>query len=176
MLWIILSVLAALAAIAAAAVAMRRGLARLGDDVDLAWQELALQLDKRQQHVTAIATLCGRVMRDRPQAVERIVTSGRDLQAATARRDLAALASAEKSQHAAVAALFKLSRSYPPFAASQAFELLIHRLATLDDRVTERRERYNGAASVLNLRCGAFPNRVVAALSGFGRAELSVEA
>ncbi len=154
---------------------MRRGLARLRDDVDLAWQDLALQLDKRQQHVAAIATLCGRVMRDHPQAVERVVSSGRELLAAAARRDLASLAAAEKSQHVAVATLLGHSRGYPTFVASQAFEALILRLATLDDRVTGQRERYNAAASVLNLRCGAFPNRVVAALSGFGRADLSVE-
>jgi LemA protein len=176
MAWIIVPVLAALAALAATGVfAVRRGLYRLRNDVDRAWREFALQLDKRQEFVAAVTALCSRLMRHEQHALERVIETGRAVQAAVQREDIPALATAEKAQHAAVTRLMDLAGDYPQFARSHAFGALIDRLATLDGRVAERRERYNAAASVLNLRCGAFPNRMVAALSGFGRTELLVE-
>jgi hypothetical protein len=176
MAWIILPVLAALAATAASgAFAVRRGLFRLRSDVELAWSEFALQLRKRQEFVTALTALCSRLMRHEQETLERVIESGRAMMAAVERADIPALASAEKAQHAAVAMLIDQAGSYPQFARSRAFGALVGRLATLDGRVAERRERYNAAASLLNLRCGAFPNRTVAAFSGFGRTELLVE-
>jgi hypothetical protein len=176
MSWIIVPVLAALAAtVATVAVAVRRGLFRLQRDVAEAWSAFALQLDKRQEHVAAITTLCSRLMHFEHEVLDRVAATGHAVQAAALREDIPALASAEKAQHAAVATLIGVAGNYPQFAGSRAFAALVERLGTLDGRVAERRERYNAAASVLNLRCGAFPNRLVAALSGFGRMELLVE-
>ncbi len=176
MSWIIVPVLAALAAaVATIAVAVRRGLFRLQSDVAVAWREFTLQLEKRQEHVTAVTTLCARLMRYEQETIDRVIETGRAVQAAARREDIPALASAEKAQHAAVAALLELAGNYAQFANSRAFAALAGRIATLDGRVSERRERYNAAASLLNLRCAVFPNRMVATISGFGRTELLVE-
>jgi LemA protein len=176
MAWFIVPVLAALAATAAtAAFAVRRGLFRLRSDVELAWREFALQLRKRQEFVTAVTALCSRLLRHEQETLERVIESGRAVMAAVERADIPALASAEKAQRAAVATLIDQAGNYPQFARSRAFGALVGRLSTLDGRVAERRERYNAAASLLNLRCGAFPNRTIAAFSGFGRTELLVE-
>ena len=177
MAWIIVPLLAALAAAAVTvALAVRRGLFRLRGDVDDAWRAFAEQLEKRQAHVTAMTTLCSRLMHYEQEALDRVTETGRIALAASARRDIPALASAEKTQHAAVAVLLELAGNYPQFAKSRAFAALVARLATLDRRVTDRREQYNEAVSLLNLRCGVFPNRLVAGLSGFARLEFLVEA
>jgi hypothetical protein len=176
MAWIIVPVLAALAATAASgAFAVRRGLFRLQVDVELAWREFALQLRKRQEFVAAVTALCARLMRDEPETPGRVVESGRAVMAAVERADIPALASAEKAQRAAIATLIGRAGDYPQFARSRAFGALIGRLATLDGRVAERRERYNAAAGILNLRRNAFPNRWVADLSGYARVEFLVE-
>jgi hypothetical protein len=177
MAWIIVPLLAALAAAAVTvALAVRRGLFRLRGDVDDAWRAFAEQLEKRQAHVTAMTRLCSGLMRDEQEALDRVTETGRIAIAAAARRDIPALAGAEKAQHMAVAALLEFAGNYRQFANSRAFAALVDRLATLDRRVAARRERYNEAVSVLNLRCGAFPNRLVAEFSGFVRAEFLVEA
>ncbi|MEX2151421.1 MAG: LemA family protein [Steroidobacteraceae bacterium] len=176
MAWIIVPVLAALAATAASgAFAVRRGLFRLQSDVDLAWREFAQQLRKRQEFVTAVTALCSRLMRHEQQTLERVIESGRAMMAAVERADIPALAGAEKAQHAAVAMLIDQAGVYPQFARSRAFGALVGRLATLDGRVAERRERYNAAAGLLNLRRNAFPNRWVADLSGYARVEFLVQ-
>ena len=175
MAWIIVPLLAALAAAAVTvAFAVRRGLVRLCSDVDDAWRAFVEQLEKRQAHVTAMTTLCSRLMRYEREALDRVTETGRIALAAAARHDIPALAGAEKSQHVAVAALLELAGNYPQFAKSRAFAALVDRLATLDGRVAERRERYNEAVSLLNLRCGVFPSRLVATFSGYRRAEFLV--
>ena len=177
MAWIIVPLLAALAAAAVSvALAVRRGLVRLRGDVDDAWRAFAEQLEKRQAHVTAMTTLCSRLMRYEQEALDRVTETGRITLAAVARHDIPALAGAEKSQHTAVAALLELASNYPLFTKSRAFAALVDRLATLDGRVTDRRELYNEAVSLLNLRCAVFPSRLLAGLSGYGRAEFLVEA
>lgn len=176
MAWIIVPVLAAIAATAlSGAFAVRRGLFRLQGDVELTWREFALQLRKRQEFVTAVTALCSRLMRDEQETLERVIESGRAMMTAVERADIASLAGAEKAQNAAVARLFDLAGTYPQFARSRAFGALVSRLATLDGRVADRRERYNAAAGILNLRRNAFPNRWVANLSGYARVEFLVE-
>ena len=51
-------------------------------------------------------------------------------------------------------------------STSAAFSSLRERAATLESRVDEKREQYNGAVSVLNFRCQAFPHSWVARSMG----------
>ena len=174
MLWIIALAIAAL--IAAAAITARRGLIRLNDDRQQAWAALETQLAKRQELMTMIVGLCARLLHDEHEAIERVTHAADAVQAAVRRGDIPALAAAEKSHQGAVETLFALTGNYPQLAGSKAFEALRERVATLDGRVAHRREQYNLAASMLNMRCSAFPHRLVAwstgvhpaALLGFG--------
>lgn len=174
MLWFIALTSAAL--IAAAAIAARRGLIRLSEDRQEAWAALETQLIKRQELITMIVELCARLLHYEHEAIERVIHAANAVLAAARREDIPALAGAEKAHQAAVATLFALTGNYPQLTGSKAFGALRDRAATLDARVAKRREQYNLAASVLNLRCGAFPHRLVAwsagvhpaALLGFG--------
>ena len=78
MAWIIVPLLAALAAAAVTiALAVRRGLFRLRGDVDDAWRAFAEQIEKRQAHVTAMTTLCSRLMRYEQETLDRVTETGR---------------------------------------------------------------------------------------------------
>ena len=158
--WILLLALAALAA--AVAAAARRGLANLQDSREEAWQALETQLEKRHAHMIRIVGLCGRLMKYERDALDRVSSSGSAVIAAARRGNMPALAAADKTYRAAAEALFRLADNYPQFGTSRAFGSLRERAMTLDRRVDERRERYNGVVSVLNVRCGAFPYSIVA--------------
>lgn len=174
MLWIIALTSAAL--IAAAAIAARRGLIQLSENRQEAWAALETQVVKRQELITRIVELCASLLHYEHEAIERVTHAASAVLVAARREDIPALAAAEKAHQAAVATLFALTGNYPQLTGSKAFGALRDRVATLDARVAERREQYNLAASVLNLRCGAFPHRLVAwstgvqpaALLGFG--------
>jgi LemA protein len=170
MLWII--ALAIVALIAAAAITARRGLIRLSDERQQAWATLETQLVKREELMARIIELCVRLLHEEHEAVERVTQAVGAVQAAARREDIPALAAAEKSHQAAVETLFALTGNYPQLAGSKAFEALRDRVATLDGRVAERREQYNLAASMLNMRCSAFPHRLVAWSTGVHPAAL----
>jgi len=162
--WIIALAIAAL--IAAAAITARRGLIRLSDERQQAWDALELQLAKRQELMARIVELCARLLHDEHEAIERVTHAADAVQAAARREDIPALAAAEKSHQAAVGTLFALTGNYPQLAGSKAFAALRDRVATLDARVAARREQYNAVVSVLNFRCDAFPHRLVSRILG----------
>lgn len=170
MLWIIALAIAALTI--AAVVIVRRGLVRLNDDRRQAWAALEAQLAKREELMDRIVQLCARLLHEEHEAIERVTQAVGAVQAAARGQDIPALAAAEKSHQAAVATLFALTGNYPQLTGSQAFAALRDRVVTLDARVSERREQYNLAASMLNMRCSAFPHRFVARSAGVHPAAL----
>lgn len=170
MLWIIALAIAALTI--AAVVIVRRGLVRLNDDRRQAWAALEAQLAKREELMDRIVQLCARLLHEEHEAIERVTQAVGAVQAAARSQDIPALAAAEKSHQAAVATLFALTGNYPQLTGSQAFAALRDRVVTLDARVSERREQYNLAASMLNMRCSAFPHRLVARSAGVHPAAL----
>ena len=163
MLWIIALAIAALTI--AAVIIVRRGLVRLNDDRQRAWAALVAQLAKREELMAQIVRLCARLLHEEHEAIGAVQATARG-------QDIPALAAAEKSHQAAVATLFALTGNYPQLTGSQAFAALRDRVATLDARVSERREQYNLAASMLNMRCSAFPHRLVARSAGVHPAAL----
>jgi LemA protein len=170
MAWIIVPAIAALAV--AAAVLIRRGLLRLDQDAHEAWNALAAQLGKREELMTRIIELCGRLMHEEPETLERARTATLAVLVAISRADISALAAAEEQHRAATGDLLTIAGSYPQLAGSTAFAALVARVDELDARVAARREQYNAAASLFNVRSGAMPHRLVARLAGMRPAEL----
>ncbi|HXV40014.1 MAG TPA: LemA family protein [Steroidobacteraceae bacterium] len=170
MAWIIVPAIAALAL--AAAVLIRRGLLRLERDTRAAWDALAAQLGKRGELMTRIVELCGRLMHEEPETLERARMATLAVLAAISRADVPALAAAEEQHRAATGDLLTVAGSYPQLATSTAFAALVARVDELDARVAARREQYNAAASLLNLRCATFPHRLAARALGFRPAGL----
>ena len=162
--WILLVALAALAA--AVAAAARRGLVNLQDSREEAWQALETQLEKRHAHMIRVVGLCGRLMKYERDTLDRVSSSGSAVIAAARRGNMPALAAADKTYRAAAETLFQLAANYPQFGASRAFKALYQRAVTLDARVDDRREQYNGVVGVLNVRCRAFPYSIVARTMG----------
>lgn len=170
MAWILVAAFAVVAV--AAVVVIRRGLLRLEREVREAWEALATQLGKREELMSRVIELCGRLMHEEPETLERARMATLAVLAATSRADISALAAAEEQHRAATGDLLTIAGSYPQLAGSTAFAALVSRVDELDARVAARREQYNAAASVLNLRCAAFPHRLVARALGLAPAGL----
>lgn len=170
MTWIIAPALAALAV--AAAVLIRRGLSRLDQDAREAWDALVTQIGKREELMSRIVELCQRLMHEEPETLERARMATMAVLAAASRADISALAAAEEQHRAAAGDLLTIAGSYPQLATSTAFAALVSRVDELDARVAARREQYNAAASLLNLRCATFPHRLAARALGFRAVEL----
>lgn len=170
MSWIIVPALAALAV--AVTIGIRRGLLRLDESVQSAWEAVDAQLRKRHEHMARLSELCGRLMHEEPETIERAGAAGDALLAAVSRRDIPAMAAALQAHRAAAGDLLTVAGSYPQLATSTAFAALVSRMDELDARLDARSEEYNAAASMLNLRCAALPHRLAARALGFRPAPL----
>jgi LemA protein len=91
---------------------------------------------------------------------------------AAAREDIPALAAAEKSLQDSIARLLALVDNYPQLCADPAFPGLCERIGQLDEAICERREHYNFAANLQNVRSQSFPHRLIARFIGLHPAVL----
>jgi LemA protein len=73
---------------------------------------------------------------------------------------------------AGLAGLFAVVENYPELKANQTFQHLQGRISQLESQIADRREFYNDAVNVNNVRIEQFPDAVVANLFRFGPREL----
>ncbi|MFP5306175.1 MAG: LemA family protein, partial [Gammaproteobacteria bacterium] len=64
--------------------------------------------------------------------------------------------------------------AYPELKANQSIQQLLGRITGLENAIADRREFYNEAVNLNNVRIEQFPDVVVARLFGFRSADLLV--
>lgn len=170
MTWVIVLAIAAL--IALFAVLVRSSLNRLRDAVRQSWSGLDALLLERHDLLPRLVDLCARYMPYEPEASERVIRADTAVFLAATREDIPALAAADMALRAAVAALLALAENYPKLCADPDFLELRERVTCIDEAITERRELYNSAVNLLNVRSAAFPHRMIAYAAGFRPAAL----
>jgi len=164
MTWVIVTSIAALLALLA--ILVRGGLLRLRDSVRESWESLDSLLLERHDLLTKLVEHCVGRMRYEQPALERVSRADAATFAAAARGNIPALAAAEMLLRASVSELFALSENYPALGGDPAFAGLRGRARAMDAAIAERREHYNSAANLLNVRSQAFPHRMIARAIG----------
>ncbi len=170
MAWIIVLAIVALCAILA--ILIHSGLVRLRDDVRRSWQSLDLLLLERHDLLPGLLESCALHMQYEQEAFERLARSDAASSRAAASADIPALAAAEKTLRESIARLLAISENYPQLVADAAFAGARQRIVQLELAIGERREQYNFAANLQNVRGGAFPHRLVAHSMGLRPAAL----
>ena len=166
MTWVIVP--AAIAVLLALLVILvRSGLLRLRDSVRNSWASLDSLLLERHDLLMKLVELCTRHMRYEQQALERVSRADAATFAAAARENIPALAAAEKLLRASVAELLAFSENYPLLRIDPGFSGLRGKVLSVDAAISERREHYNSAVNMLNVRSQAFPHRLIARAIGF---------
>lgn len=165
MTWVIVPAIAVLLALFA--ILVRSGLLRLRDSVHKSWASLDSLLLERHDLMAQLVDLCARHMRYEPDALERVSRADVATFGAAAREDIPALAAAEKTLRASIAALLALAENYPVLCTEPGFLRLRERVICIGAAIIERRELYNSAVNLLNVRSQAFPHRMIARVIGF---------
>lgn len=164
MIWVIVPAIAALPALLA--ILVRRGLLRLRESVRQSWAGLDALLLERHDLLTQLGERCATHMRYEQPVLDRVSRADAAVFAAAAHGDIPALAAAEKLLRASVAELLALAENYPALGRDPAFSELRERAVAIDAAIAERRELYNSAVNLLNVRSQAFPHRMIARASG----------
>jgi LemA protein len=172
MTWVIVP--AACALLALFAIFLRNSLLRLRESVQCSWASLDSLLLERHDLVAGLLDSCARHMRYESDALDRVSRADAAAFAAAARGDIPALASAEQTLRSSLAGLLAQAENYPMLHAEAGFRAAVERMSAIGAAIDERRELYNSAVNLLNVRSQAFPHRMIARSLGF-RAEALFE-
>jgi LemA protein len=158
-------------AVAVQGVSIYNGLVQVRHQVDQAWANIDVLLKQRHDELPKLV-----------DAVKGYLTHERDLlQSVTALRTRAQASgsaggeervAAERALSLGVSKLLVVAESYPQLRASEVFVGLQQRISSLEEQIAHRREFYNAAVNINNVRREQFPDVLLASMAGLVRKPL----
>jgi len=164
--------LALLVVAAIYAVRIYNGLVALRENVRKAWSNIDVLLTQRHDELPKLVETCKRYMAHERDTLERVMQARSAVFKAQGSGDVRALGAAEQQLREGLGRLFAVVENYPDLKADQSFQHLQTRITQLEDTIADRRELYNDAVNLNNIRIQTFPDLIVARLFEFRPAPL----
>jgi len=169
MAWLAVCVLSLTLLVAGAAaygVALFNGLIQVKHQVDQAWANIDILLRQRHDELPKLVdAIQGYLVHER--TLLESVTALRTRAATTDEGSMRVVA--EEALTQGVSQLLAVSESYPQLRANELFAALLQRISALEEHISHRREFYNAAVNINNVRMEQFPERMLAATAGLSR-------
>jgi len=162
--------LAILAAMAGYGLSVYNGLVALRQQVRQAWGDIDALLVQRHDELAQLLEACGRHLYDEQESLQRVTRARASVFQAAGGRDVAAVGAAESLLRSALAQLLAAVEDRPALQADGSFRQLRARVARRQGDIEDRRELYNGAVNLYNVRLGRWPGAMLARLSGLSDA------
>ena len=154
------------------AVGLYNGLVRLKHGVGKAWANIDVLLRQRHEELPKLVETCKQYMQYERATLERVIEARNAVASASEQHDMQALGRAESGLRAGLGQLFALAENYPQLKADESFRHLQQRISALENGIADRRELYNEAVNLNNVRIEQFPDVLLARLFGFTSATL----
>ena len=140
--------------------------------VSRAWANIDVLLRQRHEELPKLVEACRQYMQYEQSTLERVISARNAVSQARGRSDLKQLGQAETALRSGLGQLFALAEGYPELQASTSFQHLQQRISGLESGIADRRELYNAAVNINNMRIEQFPDVLVARMFSFHSAEL----
>ncbi len=158
--------------LAAYAVVLYNALVRLKHGVSKAWSNIDVMLKQRHEELPKLVETCKQYMQHERGTLEAVIAARSAVSSAREKGDLGALGKAETALRMGLGQLFALAENYPELKANESFQHLQQRISGLEDGIADRRELYNEAVNLNNVRIEQFPDLIIARLFAFKAAVL----
>jgi LemA protein len=149
--------------IVAYAATIYNGLVQVKHNVDQAWANIDVLLKQRNDELGKLIDAVKAYLGYERDLLTRLTTLRS--QAARAGTDESRLA-AEREIGTNLGRLFAVAESYPDLKSSGNFLELQQRITGLEEQIAHRREFYNDAVNINNVRMEQFPHRLFVAFAG----------
>jgi LemA protein len=159
--------LALLVVAAVYVVRIYNGLVGLRENVRKAWSNIDVLLTQRHDELPKLVETCKRYMQYEQETLERVMQARSAVFKAQGKGDVTALGAAEQQLREGLGRLFAVAENYPDLKADQGFRHLQTRISQLEESIADRRELYNEAVNLNNIRVQTFPDLIVARLFEF---------
>lgn len=140
--------------------------------VSKAWANIDVLMRQRHDELPKLVEACRRYMQHEQQTLENVVRARNAVAEAREQSDVKGVGRAETALRTGLGQLFALAENYPDLKANESFMHLQSRITGLESGIADRRELYNEAVNINNVRIEQFPDVLVARMFGFQPAEL----
>ncbi len=132
-----------------------------------AFANIDVLLKQRHDELPKLIATCKQYMVHEKQTLEQVIISRSRVEKASQSKDIEALGKAEGHLRNGLDRLFALSEAYPDLKADQQFKHIQSRVSGLENSIADRREFYNEAVNVYNIRIEQIPEVILARLLNF---------
>lgn len=143
-------------------------LVALKHNVGEAWSNIDVLLRQRYEELPKLVEVCKQYMGFERDTLERIVALRNEGDSCRSKGDIAGVSTAEGLLGRAVTGLMARVENYPELKSNEHFRQLMARISGLQEAISDRREFYNEAVNINNIRREQFPDLVIARLFAFG--------
>lgn len=140
--------------------------------VTQAWSNIDVLLRQRHEELPKLVETCRQYMQYEQATLERVISARNAVSQARDSSDMKQLGRAETALRSGLGQLFALAENYPQLQANSSFQHLQQRISGLENGIADRRELYNAAVNINNVRIEQFPDVLIARLFHFPPAEL----
>ncbi|PPC93342.1 MAG: LemA family protein [Methylotenera sp.] len=147
-------------------------LVNIKNNVEKAWANIDVVLKQRNDELPKLIDTCKIYMAHEAQTLEKVTQARMGVDTARQTQDLANLSQAEAGLQASLGGLFAVAENYPDLKADQTFLNLQGRITGLENQIADRREFYNDAVAINNVRIRQFPDMIVAGVFNFDRVDI----
>ena len=167
---VLIAVLAIIVIIGVSLAGGYNGIASARENVDTQQAAIQTQLQRRADLIpNLVNTVKGLAAQE--QSVIDSVTEARAQLAGAQGMGMEELAAANDNLSSALSRLLMVVENYPEIQSSQGYISLMDELAGTENRIAVARNDYNDAVKSYNSKIITFPNRLIAGMFGFEKAE-----
>lgn len=149
------------------AIFIYNNLVTLKHGVSKAWSNIDVLLKQRHDELPKLVEVCKQYMRYEQETLEKVVQARSAVMQARTGGNIKELGQAESALRLGLGNLFALAENYPELKANQSYQQLQGRISQLENGIADRREVYNEAVNLNNVRIEQFPDVLIARLFNF---------
>jgi len=154
------------------AIMIYNNLVSLKHNVSKSWANIDVLLKQRHDELPKLVEVCKQYMGYEQETMEKVMKARSAVASAQQGGDMGALGMAETQLRMGLGSLFALAEAYPDLKADQSFQHLQSRITGLENGIADRREFYNEAVNLNNVRIEQFPDIIIANILTFKAAVL----
>lgn len=136
-------------------------------EVSKAWANIDVLLKQRHDELPKLVEVCKQYKAFEQTTLQKVIEARSRVQAAREQQDIPALGQAEGALRVGLGSLFAVAEAYPELKANEHFMQLQTRITGLENAIADRRELYNEAVNINNVKIEQFPDAILARMFNF---------
>lgn len=147
-------------------------LVNLRHAISKAWANIDVLLKQRHDELPKLVEVCRQYQQFEQTTLSRVTEARARVAAAREAHDVDALGTAESQLRLGLGQIYAVAEAYPELRANEHFKQLQTRISALEGGIADRRELYNDAVNLHNVRIEQFPDLLIARAFGYSEQSL----